>query len=115
MQAKHDLARRIVIDFHDEAGADRGEKTFRKVVQQGQVPEKMPERQAETLEEGSVRIDRELRAAGFGTGKEINRKLKEGAVEVNGEKHDEMSYSVPAGVTELTIRYGKKWLKLKLG
>ena len=36
-------------------------------------------------------------------------------MEVNGEKHDEMSYSVPAGVTELTIRYGKKWLKLKLG
>ena len=116
MQAKHDLARRIVTEFHSSEAADLGEKTFRSVVQQGRVPEDMPE-QAVTTEDivdGTIRIDRQLRSAGLGTGKEINRKLKEGAVEVNGVRHEAMGYPVEAGVTELVVRYGKKWLKLKL-
>ena len=116
MQVKHDLARSIVTEFHSSEAADLGEKTFRSVVQQGQVPEDMPEQAvaAEDIVDGAIRIDRQLRSAGLGTGKEINRKLKEGAVEVNGVRHEEMGYGVEAGVSELVVRYGKKWLKLKL-
>lgn len=116
MQAKHDLAHRIVADFHSEGAAALGEKTFRKVVQQGQVPEKMPQREvpADEIQDGAVRIDRLLRAAGLGTGKEINRKLKEGAVEINGQRHTEMSYPLDDEPDELVVRYGKKWLRLRL-
>ena len=117
MDAKHALARRITIDFHDEAGADLGEQTFRKVVQQGQVPEDMPEHDLpEALRSGSnVRIDKLLTSIGLaGSGKEANRKLSEGAVEINGEKHDERGYELPSGVDELVVRMGKKWARVRV-
>ena len=117
MDAKHALARRITADFHGEAGAALGEETFRKVVQQGQVPEDMPEFSlpAELRDGGSVRIDKLLRSIGLASsGGEANRKLKEGAVEINGAKHEAMSYELPAGVDELVLRLGKKWARVRI-
>jgi tyrosyl-tRNA synthetase len=117
MEAKHALARRITADFHGEAGAALGEETFRKVVQLGQVPEDMPEFDlpAELRDGGAVRIDKLLRSIGLAaSGGEANRKLKEGAVEINGEKHDGMSYEIPAGVDALVLRMGKKWARVRL-
>jgi tyrosyl-tRNA synthetase len=117
MDAKHALARRITADFHGEPGAALGEETFRKVVQQGQVPEDMPEFDlpAELRDGGSVRVDKLLRSIGLAaSGGEANRKLKEGAVEINGEKHDGMSYEIPAGVDALVLRMGKKWARVRL-
>jgi tyrosyl-tRNA synthetase len=117
MDAKHALARRITADFHGEAGADLGEETFRKVVQQGQVPEDMPELPlpAELRNGTTVRIDKLLREIGLASsGGEANRKLKEGAVEINGEKHTEMAYEIPAGVDALVLRLGKKWARVRL-
>ncbi|MEZ5367125.1 MAG: tyrosine--tRNA ligase [Bryobacterales bacterium] len=117
MDAKHALARRITTDFHDAAGADLGEETFRKVVQQGQVPEDMPEHElpAELRDGSTVRIDKLLRTIGLASsGGEANRKLKEGAVEINGEKHAEMAYEIPAGVDELVLRMGKKWARVRV-
>ena len=117
MDAKHALARRITADFHGEAGAAAGEDTFRKVVQQGQVPEDMPQFDLpEALRDGtSVRVDKLLREIGLASsGGEANRKLKEGAVEINGEKHSEMSYEIPAGVSGLVLRMGKKWARVRV-
>ncbi|MCB9383656.1 MAG: tyrosine--tRNA ligase [Bryobacterales bacterium] len=117
MEAKHALARRITTDFHDAAGADLGEETFRKVVQQGQVPEDMPEHElpADVRDGSTVRVDKLLRAIGLASsGGEANRKLKEGAVEINGEKHAEMAFEIPAGVDELVLRMGKKWARVRV-
>ena len=117
MDAKHALARRITADFHGQAGADSGEQTFRKVVQQGQVPEDMPEHKLpEALRDGaSVRVDKLLREIGLASsGGEANRKLSEGAVEINGDKHSERSFDIPAGVDELVLRMGKKWARVRV-
>jgi tyrosyl-tRNA synthetase len=87
------------------------------VVQQGQVPEDMPQFDLpEALRDGaSVRVDKLLREIGLASsGGEANRKLKEGAVEINGEKHSEMGYEIPAGVSELVLRMGKKWARVRV-
>ena len=33
---------------------------------------------------------------------------------VNGVKHSEMSYVVPKGVSELVLKFGKKWARVHL-
>ena len=117
MDVKHALAGRIVTDFHSAEGADLGAETFRKVVQQGQVPDEMPEHALpDAAREGStVLLHKLLRELGLAqSGGEANRKLKEGAVEVNGEKQHEMAYELPAGADELVIRVGKKWARVRL-
>ncbi len=117
MDVKHELAAIIVTEFHSAADAEQGAETFRKVVQQGETPDDMPQFDlpAELRDGDSVRIDKLLRETGLAkSGGEANRKLKEGAVDVNGERHTEMSYDVPAGAGDLVLRMGKKWARVRL-
>ena len=117
MEVKHDLAGRIVADFHGQAGAQSGRKTFRRVVQQKKVPETMAEcpMPVEMRGESQIRIDKLLRAIGLArSGAEANRMLRANAVAVNGTKHREMTYSIPSGVGELILKFGKKWAKVRL-
>ena len=117
MEVKHALAERIVRDFHSERAARRGEDVFRRVVQNKEVPDKMPEMDIPDEMRGLdvLRIDKLLRAIGLAnSGAEANRKLRENAVSVNGVRHREMSYAVPDGVSELVVKFGKKWARVRL-
>ena len=117
MDLKHDLAGRIVSDFHGQAGAAKGRDTFRRVVQGKQVPDSMPEMRLPAEMHGAsvIRLDKLLRATGLArSGAEANRKLKENAVSVNGTRHSEMSYEVPKGASELVLKFGKKWARVRL-
>jgi tyrosyl-tRNA synthetase len=117
MQAKAELARAIVREYHSADDARRGEEAFRRVVQQGQEPADIPEFELpEALRgEAGIRIDKLLREIGLAqSGAEANRKLKEGAVSVNGEKHRDMSYALADGVRRLTIQVGKKWARVRV-
>lgn len=117
MQAKHDLALRIVSDYHSLEDAGRAAAVFRKVVQERQAPDDMPIHDLpETVHGDSViRIDKLLRTIGLcSSGAEANRKLKEGAVSINGKKHRAMSFEVADGLSELTMQVGKKWARVKL-
>jgi tyrosyl-tRNA synthetase len=117
MQAKADLAKMIVGEYHSAEGARRGEESFRRVVQQGGEPADMPEfslPEAMRAEPG-IRIDKLLREIGLAqSGAEANRKLKEGAVSINGEKHRDMSYTPADGIGQLTIQVGKKWARVRM-
>lgn len=115
METKHELAHSIVAEFHSEDAAQQGAATFKKVVQQGQVPEEMPEfDMPEGVRDGSsVRVDKLLRGIGLcKSGGEANRKLKEGAVDINSARQQEMVYEITDGVDELVIRMGKQWAKV---
>ncbi len=117
MELKHDLAASIVADFHGPDGAAKGRDAFRRVVQNKEVPDQMPEMSLPDEMRGAdvIRIDRLLRATGLArSGAEANRKLRENAVSVNGTKHREMSYEVPSGVSELVLKFGKKWARVRL-
>ncbi len=117
MQAKMDLAASIVTDFHSAADAKRGAEAFRKVVQQGQAPADMPVfALPEALRDGeTIRVDKLLREIGLcKSGGEANRKLREGAVSINGVKHREMSLELSPADVELTLQMGKKWAKVTI-
>jgi tyrosyl-tRNA synthetase len=117
MKVKADLAARIVADFYSDDAAKQGAEAFRRVVQQGEVPENIQvfPLPGGVCGEASIRIDKLLREIGLcSSGAEANRKLKEGAVSINGEKHREMSYTLDPGVKELTIQMGKKWARVTL-
>lgn len=117
MEAKADLAARIVTDYHSAGEAGKAREVFRRVVQQGQIPDDirtfpLPEA---VRGETTIRIDKLLREIGLASsGGEANRKLREGAVSINGEKHREMGYDLDPSLSELTIQLGKKWAKVKL-
>jgi tyrosyl-tRNA synthetase len=116
MDTKHELAHSIVAEFHSEDDARQGAATFKKVVQQGQVPDDMPEfDMPEGVRDGAaIRVDKLLRGIGLcKSGGEANRKLKEGAVDVNGTRQQGMTYDVADGVDELVIRMGKKWARVR--
>lgn len=117
MEVKHALAERIVGDFHSEKAALHARDVFRRVVQNKEVPDKMPEMDIPEEMRGLdvLRMDKLLRAIGLAnSGAEANRKLRENAVSVNGVKHREMSYAVPDGVSDLVVKFGKKWARVRL-
>ena len=66
-------------------------------------------------QESTIRVDKLLREIGLcKSGAEANRKLKEGAVSINGSKHREMSLELDSAVAELVVQVGKKWAKVKV-
>ena len=117
MKAKMELAARIVTDFHSPEAAETAAADFRRVVQEGQVPEDIPTVPLPQAMRGepAIRIDKLLREVGLcNSGAEANRKLKEGAVSVNGQRHKQMSYELEPATKILTIQVGKKWKRVKV-
>lgn len=117
MELKHDLARQVCTDFHGPEGAARGREVFRRVVQNREVPAEMPEADlpAEMRDQAVIRIDKLLRSIGLATsGADANRKLRANAVSVNGVKHRDMSLEVPPEASELVLKLGKKWARVRL-
>jgi tyrosyl-tRNA synthetase len=115
MQAKMDLARLIVTDFHSREAAERAAEEFNRVVRRHEVPAEI---ETVTLPEGvltaaGIRVDKLLAKIGLADSvTDAVRKLKAGAVEVNGEKVSDLVLS-PNG-TELVIQLGKRWKRVTL-
>jgi tyrosyl-tRNA synthetase len=113
MQAKMDLARSIVRDFHSAADAARAAEEFNRVVRQGEVPADI---RTSPLPEGvrhasGIRIDKLLAKVGLAESiSDATRKLKAGAVAVNGSKVSELVLPEPPG--EWVIQVGKSWHRI---
>ena len=117
MKTKMNLAALIVTDYHSSDAAAGAAEVFRRVVQEGQTPGQMPVFDLPEAMRGQpvIRVDKLLREIGLcKSGGEANRKLKEGAVAINGQKHREMSYNMDVPASELTIQVGKKWARVKV-
>jgi tyrosyl-tRNA synthetase len=114
MQTKMDLGRRIVADFHSAADADAAAEAFDREVRQGREPadiETVDLPPAARTEKG-IRIDKLLAATGLADSvTDAARKLKAGAVEINGEIHKELLLIAAAGT--LVVRVGKKWKRIR--
>jgi tyrosyl-tRNA synthetase len=113
MQAKMDLARLIVTDFHSAAEAERAAEEFNRVVRRHEVPadiETVPLPDGVSNENG-IRVGQLLARVGLAPSvTEATRKIKEGAVEINGCHVTELVLSdVPA---EMIIQVGKKWRRV---
>ncbi|HUI77610.1 MAG TPA: tyrosine--tRNA ligase [Bryobacteraceae bacterium] len=113
MEAKIALGKLIVTDFHSAADAAQAADVFNRVVRQGGVPADIP---TMPLPDG-VSVDAGLRVdkllAKIGLAESVSdgvRKIKAGAVEINGRKVPELVLR-DAG-PELLIQVGKNWRKV---
>ena len=106
MDAKKDLARGIVTDFHSAQAASLAAEQFSNVVQQKQVP-----RQMESFSYGEpTRLDRILVASGLASSMaEAVRKLKSNAVEIDGVKQTDPFLLLQA--THI-VKAGKNWRRI---
>jgi len=121
MQAKKDLARRIVTDFHSADAAAKAGEDWAKQFQEDQVPE-----QAESVsvsygevasKNGDIPLGKLLVRIGMAPSvSEAVRKIKESAVKVNGEVAGNAIILTPdlAVHTTFTIRLGRKLKRVTL-
>ena len=102
MQLKKRLANEITQQFHGAEAAREADAHFTRVHQEHQAPQDMPDVWFEPIEQsdGRSRVDlgHPLVAAGFiKSNSELKRLVAQGAVEVDGEKIDELSALVNDG------------------
>jgi tyrosyl-tRNA synthetase len=144
MQAKKDLAARIVGDFHSAGGAAEAAENWSKQFQKDQVPENLEscEVKVETVRTGSrdgsaeteggppvlvfgngadrancfaVRVDKLVRQAGLAASNtEALTKVKGKAVSINGKDLGENDLVIVCCLRELTLRVGRKMKRVNL-
>ena len=116
MEVKMDLARRIVTDFHSAAEADAAHEAFNREVRQGLEPAgtETVDLPAEARHEKGIRLDKLVARIGLGDSvTDAVRKLKAGAVEVNGTICKDLVFETRDPL--LVIRVGKKWKRVRVG
>lgn len=127
MSIKMDLARCIITDFHSAEKAQEAESEFRRVVQKREVPQEIETRRiaADTVvgkkdwvtkDKLPIKLDKLLGATGMAPSvSEAARKIKEGAVSVNGNRHQDLWLEVDAsGNPELLLKLGRQHIKVVL-
>jgi len=113
MEAKIALGRMIVADYHSGGEADRAAAVFDNVVRRKQAPANMktvalPEG---VVKDGAIRVDKLLARIDLAESvSDAARKIKAGAVEINGVKWTALTWTDPA--PELLIQVGKNWRKV---
>jgi tyrosyl-tRNA synthetase len=114
MEAKLALARQIVADFHSETDAEAAHDAFNREVRQRLEPidtETVDLPPAAASEKG-IRIDKLIAMIGLADSiTDASRKIKSGAVEVNGTVYKELLRPETPGL--LVIRVGKKWKRVR--
>jgi tyrosyl-tRNA synthetase len=132
MEAKKNLARTIVTDFHSADAAAKAGEDWAKQFQKDEVPENVEEvevRHADVYSDAGergpaqviglpphvgVRADKLIRAAGFvASATEAMRKIEEKAVHINGITVETWMLRVPQN-DPLVVRVGKKIKKICL-
>ena len=114
MQVKVDLARRITADFHSSAEADAAREAFDREVRHGLEPAdtETVDLPAAARTDKGVRVDKLLALTSLADSvTDAVRKLKAGAVEINGTIHRDLLLSAADGV--LVIRLGNKWKRVR--
>ena len=106
MDAKKNLARLIVTDFHSATDAVKAAEAFSNLVQNKQVPDDI-----QTVEiTESLRLDKLLPKIGLAESvADAQRKLKANSVELNGAKVTDQ-FLVPAA-GEHIFKVGRNWRK----
>ena len=107
MDAKKNLARMIVTDFHSAAAASQAANAFSSVVQNKQIPGDI-----QTVETGEMlRLDKLLVKVGLAdSSADAQRKLKANAVESNGERVSDPFLVLPLG--EYVLKVGRNWRRV---
>ena len=112
MQAKKDLAARIVKDFHSPDAAAKAAEDWAKQFQKGGVPDEVDELVIE-VSDTSVRIDKLLARVGLAESvTDAARKLKQGSVKINGESISDPTTTVDLS-SGVVLQVGRKIKKVR--
>jgi tyrosyl-tRNA synthetase len=108
MQVKMRLARQIVGDFHSAEDATQAQADFDREVRAGQEPDDI-----ETISippDAGSSLPKILLGTGMAESRtDAERKIKAGAVEINGERITSLSFTL---VGPSVVRVGKKWKRI---
>ncbi len=109
MDAKRELARIIIAEFHDEAAATEAEAEFRRVFSDRQVPTDLEESTLPASDEPQL-LSKIIVAAGLApTNKEAQRLIGQGGVLVDEEKIDDSRRALDAKAgTSYMLKVGKR-------
>jgi tyrosyl-tRNA synthetase len=116
MEAKIDLGKLIVSDFHSAADAAAAAEKFNREVRRKEVPSDIP---TVALPDGvagpnGLHIEKLLARTGLAESvSDASRKRKAGAVEINGMRVTDLVYPT-AGLAEMLIQVGKQWRRVTL-
>jgi tyrosyl-tRNA synthetase len=116
MEVKMALGHRIVSDFHSEAEADSARDAFDREVRKGLEPAdtETVDLPPEVATDKGIRVDKLVATIGLAESvTDAVRKLKAGAVEINGNSQKDLLLTDARGV--LVIRLGKKWKRVRVG
>ena len=110
MEHKLALAARIVADFHSEEHAQQARADFDREVRHGEVPQDI---ETVPLASGAAaNLAKLLVSIGLAESRtDAERKIKAGALEIDGRKHTALSLATEAGQV-YTLRVGKKWKRI---
>ena len=128
MELKIELARRIVSDFHSTQAGMEAEEEFRRVFQRKEQPEEVEIRTVPAEEllaksdgaggaaesERPIKLDRLLARVGLAASvSEASRKIREGAVTINGQRCRELLYRLdPSRTNELLVQLGRHHMRV---
>ena len=114
-QAKADLARRVVADFHTAAAAARAAEEFERVHGRGELPAEMPELVVDFGGERHKALARIVVDAGLaGSASEAGRKIGQGGVRLGGERVSDPRSRVEAAALPLVLQVGRRAVRLVL-
>ncbi len=110
MQVKMRLARQIVADFHSSEAAEQAQTDFDREVREGQQPDDI---EIVKLSNGSGNsLPKILLAAALADSRtDAERKIKAGAVEIDGVRYTGLTVAIPPGGA--VFRVGKKWNRIE--
>ena len=109
MAAKQALARQVVSDFHSAEAAQEAQDAFDREVREGQAPADMETVSA--LPDWGSSLPKIVLGTGMvGSRTDAERKIKAGAVQIDGEKITSLSYKIEKPVV---MQIGKKWKRIE--
>jgi tyrosyl-tRNA synthetase len=113
MEVKMALARQLVSDYHSAGDAEAAFDAFNREVRQGLEPadtETVP-LPPDVKNDKGIRVDKLLARLQLAPSvTEATRRLKEGAVEINGERISDLVLTNPPAL--MVVRAGKKWKRV---
>jgi len=112
-QAKVDLARRLVADFHSAEDADRAAAAFEAKFTRGELASDLAEVEID-LPEGSIGLPKLVTAAGLASSSsDATRKIQQGAVKVDREKVADIKFRVDSALNGLILEVGRRAVRIR--
>ena len=112
-QAKVDLARSIVTEFHDEAAADAAAAEFDRVHARGELPSDLKMVSVDFAGEPTRGLARIIVDAGLARStSEAARKIQQGGVRLNGDRIADAKHRIEPKDLPLTMQVGRSAVRL---